>query len=129
MPWSGRAGTAYSNLEVRDGTKLTTHTPVFMRSPIRGRENEYLLIWTTRPWTLCGNADVAVTGEMPYARERPARDPVEGPSRPPRAELGGEPESAPAGDRACGLWVEAAAGRGETTAGPSPAEPGSFPLG
>ncbi len=74
MPWSGRAGTAYSDMEVRDGRKLTSHTSVFVRLPIRERENEYLLIWTTTPWTLTSNVGVAVNGELEYAKIQAKRD-------------------------------------------------------
>src|SRR5690606_7177089 len=34
MPWSGRGGSAYSQMEVADGRKLTIHKSVFARFPI-----------------------------------------------------------------------------------------------
>ena len=34
MPWSGLAGSAYSQMEVADGRRLTTHRSVFVRFPI-----------------------------------------------------------------------------------------------
>src|SRR5262245_7206726 len=43
MPWSGRGGSAYSQMEVADGRKLTTHRSVFLRLPLKGRKDEYLL--------------------------------------------------------------------------------------
>ena len=74
MPWSGRAGSAYSQMEVADGRNLTTHRSCFVRfkliTPQASREasapgssaasapgdaplaEEYLLVWTTTPWTL-----------------------------------------------------------------------------
>ncbi|MCA9879900.1 MAG: class I tRNA ligase family protein, partial [Thermomicrobiales bacterium] len=66
MPWSGRAGSAYSDMEVKEGRRLTTHTSVFVRFPLRDREGEYLLIWTTTPWTLPGNLAVAVGPDITY---------------------------------------------------------------
>lgn len=34
MPWGGRAGSAYSQMEIADGRKLTTHKSCFVRFPI-----------------------------------------------------------------------------------------------
>ena len=34
MPWSGRAGSAYSQMEVADGRRLTTHRSCFVRFPL-----------------------------------------------------------------------------------------------
>ncbi|UCG15230.1 MAG: class I tRNA ligase family protein [Phycisphaerales bacterium] len=74
MPWSGKAGCAYSHMEIAEGRKLVTHTSVFVRFPIRGRQNEYLLIWTTTPWTLTSNTGAAVSSELDYVRLRANKD-------------------------------------------------------
>ena len=74
MPWGGTAGSAYSQMEVADGRRLTTHRSVFVRFPIRGRENEFLLAWTTTPWTLAANVACAVSSDLDYARVRMNRD-------------------------------------------------------
>jgi len=74
MPWSGRAGSAYSHMEIAEGRKLVTHTSVFVRFPVRNRDNEYLLIWTTTPWTLTSNTGAAVGGDMDYVRIRAKKD-------------------------------------------------------
>ena len=74
MPWSGRAGCAYSHMEIAEGRKLVTHTSVFVRFPIRGRKNEYLLIWTTTPWTLTSNTGAAVSSELEYVKLRAKKD-------------------------------------------------------
>ena len=74
MPWSGPAGTAYSQMEVADGRKLATHRAVFVRFPITGRENEYLLAWTTTPWTLTSNVACMVNPELKYVRLKAKRD-------------------------------------------------------
>ncbi|HRX87188.1 MAG TPA: class I tRNA ligase family protein, partial [Phycisphaerae bacterium] len=74
MPWSGRAGCAYSHMEIAEGRRLVTHTAVFVRFPLRGRENEYLLVWTTTPWTLTSNTGCAVNGELKYVKLRMKRD-------------------------------------------------------
>jgi len=84
MPWSGRGGSAYSQMEVADGRKLTVHKSVFVRFPItnKGREgeapaepnNEYLLVWTTTPWTLTSNVVAAVNPDLDYIKLRTKRD-------------------------------------------------------
>ena len=74
MPWSGRGGSAYSQMEVADGRRLSVHESVFARFPLTDVENEYLLIWTTTPWTLAANVACAVNPELDYVRLRAERD-------------------------------------------------------
>jgi len=68
MPWSGRGGSAYSQMEVADGRKLTVHKSCFVRFPLKDRDNEYLLVWTTTPWTLTSNVACAVNPELDYVK-------------------------------------------------------------
>ena len=56
VPWSGRSGTSYSQMEIIEGRKLVSHRSVFVKFPLLDRENENLLVWTTTPWTLTSNA-------------------------------------------------------------------------
>ena len=35
VPWSGRSGTSYSQMEVIEGRKLVAHKSVFVRFPIK----------------------------------------------------------------------------------------------
>ena len=70
MPWCGRCGTGLSQMEVAEGRRITAHTSVFVRFPIRGREKTALLVWTTTPWTLTSNVAVAVNPEMAYLKVR-----------------------------------------------------------
>ncbi len=74
MPWSGRGGSAYSQMEIAEGRKLTTHKSVFVRFPLRGRDNEFLLVWTTTPWTLTSNVAAAVNPDLDYVKLRAKRD-------------------------------------------------------
>jgi isoleucyl-tRNA synthetase len=74
MPWSGRGGSAYSQMEIAEGRKLTTHKSVFVRFPLRDRENEYLLIWTTTPWTLTSNVAAAVNPDLDYIKIKASKD-------------------------------------------------------
>ena len=74
MPWSGRGGSAYSQMEIAEGRKLTTHKSVFVRFPLKDRENEFLLIWTTTPWTLTSNVGAAVNIDLDYVRLKAKKD-------------------------------------------------------
>jgi len=57
LTWCPRCETALAEAEVEYWDE-TDHS-IYVRFPVEGRENEYILIWTTTPWTL--PADVAVT--------------------------------------------------------------------
>ncbi|HKW98235.1 MAG TPA: class I tRNA ligase family protein [Bryobacteraceae bacterium] len=70
MPWCGRCGTGLSQMEVAEGRRITTHTSVFVRFPIKGQDRTALLVWTTTPWTLTSNVAVAVNPEMTYLKVR-----------------------------------------------------------
>jgi len=70
MPWCGRCGTGLSQMEVAEGRKITTHTSVFVRFPLKDEERAALLVWTTTPWTLTSNVAVAVNPEMTYLKVR-----------------------------------------------------------
>jgi isoleucyl-tRNA synthetase len=74
MPWSGRGGSAYSQMEIAEGRKLTTHKSIFVRFPLRDRENEFLLVWTTTPWTLTSNVAAAVNSDLDYVKVKAERD-------------------------------------------------------
>ena len=69
MPWCPRCATGISQHEiVTDGYMELTHRSVTLRFPLRGRENESLLIWTTTPWTLTSNVAAAVGPELDYIK-------------------------------------------------------------
>ncbi|MFQ6606133.1 MAG: isoleucine--tRNA ligase [Fidelibacterota bacterium] len=70
VPWSGRSGTSYSQMEIIEGRKLVAHKAVFVRFPLRGRDKEYLLVWTTTPWTLTSNVAAAVNVNLEYVKLR-----------------------------------------------------------
>ena len=70
MPWSGRTGAAYSQMEVVEGRKLVAHTALFVRFPLKDRDKENLLVWTTTPWTLTSNVAAAVNVDLDYVRLR-----------------------------------------------------------
>lgn len=72
VPWSGRSGTSYSQMEIIEGRKLVAHDSIFVQFPLKGREKEYLLVWTTTPWTLTSNVAAAVNKNLDYVKLRAA---------------------------------------------------------
>ena len=68
VPWSGRSGTSYSQMEIIEGRKLVAHRSVFIKFPLIDRPNENLLIWTTTPWTLTSNIAAAVNIDLDYLK-------------------------------------------------------------
>ena len=68
MPWCYRCGTSLSQHELVDSYKDMTHTSVYLKLPIKGKENEFLLIWTTTPWTLTSNVAAAVNPSLNYVK-------------------------------------------------------------
>jgi isoleucyl-tRNA synthetase len=68
VPWSGRSGTSYSQMEIIEGRKLVAHRAIFVRFPLKGRDNEHLLVWTTTPWTLTSNVSAAVNINLDYVK-------------------------------------------------------------
>ncbi len=70
MPWCPRCGTGLSQQEMQEGYREVVHPGVVLRLRLVGREREYLLVWTTTPWTLTANVACAVHPDVPYARVR-----------------------------------------------------------
>ena len=71
MPWCPRCATGISQHEiVTDGYAELTHRSVTLRFPLREREGESLLVWTTTPWTLTSNVAAAVGPELDYVKVR-----------------------------------------------------------
>ncbi len=68
MPWCPRCGTGISEQERKEGYKTVVDDAVFVRFPLVDRPDEYLLVWTTTPWTLAANVAAAVHPKLPYVR-------------------------------------------------------------
>ncbi|PKB67583.1 MAG: isoleucine--tRNA ligase [SAR202 cluster bacterium Io17-Chloro-G3] len=69
MPWCPRCGTGLSEHEiVTEGYKEIVHPGLFVRFPLLDRDEEYLLVWTTTPWTLPSNVAVAVHPKLTYIK-------------------------------------------------------------
>jgi isoleucyl-tRNA synthetase len=75
MPWCPRCATAISQHEiVTDGYVDMTHPSVTLRFPLRGRDGESLLVWTTTPWTLTSNVAAAVGPDLVYVKVRSGKE-------------------------------------------------------
>ncbi len=68
VPYCPRCGTALSSHEVAQGYKNVKETSAFVRFPVKGEENTYLLAWTTTPWTLPSNLALCVNAHETYCR-------------------------------------------------------------
>lgn len=65
LPWCPRCGTALSSHEVAQGYAEAKDPAVYVKFKLLGRD-EYILAWTTTPWTLPGNVALAVGEKIPY---------------------------------------------------------------
>ncbi|MEX1087149.1 MAG: class I tRNA ligase family protein, partial [Candidatus Paceibacterota bacterium] len=65
LPWCPRCGTALSSHELAQGYETVKDLSVYVAFKITDRD-EYLLAWTTTPWTLPGNVALAVSKEVEY---------------------------------------------------------------
>ncbi|MDZ4226673.1 MAG: class I tRNA ligase family protein, partial [Candidatus Pacearchaeota archaeon] len=69
VPWCWRCGTASSKHDiVTEGYKEVTHPALFMKFPVKGKRNEYFLIFTTTPWTVPANVAIAVNKDVMYVK-------------------------------------------------------------
>lgn len=69
VPWCWRCGTASSKHDiVTEGYKEVTHKSLFMQFPVKGKTNEYFLIFTTTPWTVPANVSIAVNENIDYVK-------------------------------------------------------------
>jgi isoleucyl-tRNA synthetase len=69
VPYCPRCETTLSSHEVALGYQDIVDPSVFLKLPVQSGE-EKLLVWTTTPWTLPGNAALAVSPTATYARVR-----------------------------------------------------------
>ncbi len=66
LTWCPRCQTALAEAEVEYWDE--TDSSIYVRFPLKGKENESILIWTTTPWTLPANMAVAVNPDFIYAK-------------------------------------------------------------
>jgi isoleucyl-tRNA synthetase len=69
-PWCPRCGTSLSKHEQagEENYEVLEHPSLYVRFPLRGRDGEALVVWTTTPWTLPANVAAAVKPDAEYGR-------------------------------------------------------------
>lgn len=68
MPYCPRCGTSLSSHEVAQGYKDVKENSLIVKFKVLGRDNEYILAWTTTPWTLPSNLALCVNPNEKYVR-------------------------------------------------------------
>ena len=67
--WCPRCGTSISQHELFAGEyKELDHPSLWVRFPLKGRDGEALVVWTTTPWTLPANVAAAVKPDAEYVK-------------------------------------------------------------
>ena len=66
MPYCPRCGTALSSHEVAQGYKDVKDLTCIAKFKVKGKENTYILAWTTTPWTLPSNLALCVNKSYTY---------------------------------------------------------------
>ena len=65
ITWCPRCETALALAEIDYENK--EDPSIYVKFPLKGQENEYILVWTTTPWTLPANLAVCVHPDYDYA--------------------------------------------------------------
>lgn len=68
--WCPRCETGLSQHEQADGYQMDTDTSVFLKFKLSDRDNEYVLAWTTTPWTLAANILLAINTDFEYVKAK-----------------------------------------------------------
>ncbi len=68
MHWCSHCGTALAKHELE--YKAVEEDSIFLKFPIVGRDKEFLIIWTTTPWTIPYNMGVMVNPGLEYVRAK-----------------------------------------------------------
>jgi len=70
VPVCPRCETSLSSHEVSLGYTKLKDPSIYVKFRLEGKPNEYILIWTTTPWTIPGNEAVSVHPDAEYVRVR-----------------------------------------------------------
>jgi len=72
--WCPHCESALSGYEVTDSYADVKDPSIFVKFPIHGRENEFIVIWTTTPWTLVGNVAIVVHPNEYYVKAKVGKE-------------------------------------------------------
>jgi len=68
MTWCAHCQTALAKHELE--YQEITDESIFLKFKVKGKDNEYLVIWTTTPWTIPFNLGIMVNPELEYIRAK-----------------------------------------------------------
>ncbi|MFC1754035.1 isoleucine--tRNA ligase [Thermoproteota archaeon] len=68
MSWCASCQTALAKHECE--YEEVVEPSIFVKFPVAGKENEYLIIWTTTPWTITYNLAIMVHPELEYVKAK-----------------------------------------------------------
>lgn len=68
VPYCPRCGTPLSSHEVAQGYKDVKERSAIAKFAVKGTEDEYILAWTTTPWTLPSNVALCVNPKETYVK-------------------------------------------------------------
>lgn len=66
--WCPHCETALSGYEVSDSYKMVSDPSIVIKFKVKNTKNEYLLVWTTTPWTLASNVAIAAAPKEKYVK-------------------------------------------------------------
>ncbi len=68
--WCPRCETVLAGYEATDEYRDVEEDSIYVKFLLEGREHDYIMIWTTTPWTLPANVAVMVHPDFMYAKVR-----------------------------------------------------------
>lgn len=68
MHWCASCATSLAKHELE--YEKVTDSSIFVKLPLKNRQNEFLIIWTTTPWTIPFNLGVMVNPNLDYVKAR-----------------------------------------------------------
>lgn len=68
VAWCPRCETPLSGYEATDEYLDVTDPSIYLKFPLENPGGEFLLVWTTTPWTLPGNVAIAINPRFDYAK-------------------------------------------------------------
>jgi len=67
--WCPRCETTLADYEVSE-YKVLSDPSIYVKFRVKGKDSEYLVVWTTTPWTIPANAFIMAHPDIEYARVR-----------------------------------------------------------
>jgi isoleucyl-tRNA synthetase len=72
--WCPHCETVLAGIEVSESYKNVEDPSIIIKFPVKGKEGEYLLVWTTTPWTLPANVAIVVHPDEAYLRVKSGKE-------------------------------------------------------